>query len=797
MRWRAFYFEKDLKNEHTNKPYNMNVNNSKLNKVGRLPFPTNKSAPVCLKLIPFETELFELINSIDFKNNITKFQKNLRNDLKSIKKSDKLIVFADKTNNLYKIKANNYNKLLNDAITKDYKKCDNNSVDLINSCAQNILNINNISGKRIPKLNVSKSYITIKDHKDNFPATIKSRLINTSKTSIGKISKLILSSIIKDVRTATGLTQWKNTGELLKWFSALEDRHNKRFVSFDIVEFYPSITKKHLLDSLEYASNFSNFSQSDINIILHSCDSLLFSDNCVWKKKNNDGFFDVPMGSFHGAEICDLVGLYILSKLKNVFNNLGLYRDDSLGVLDLAKPVVYDKIRKQTFKIMSDIGFKITLDIGKQVTNFLDVTLNLSDGTFRPYRKPNSLINFININSDHPKHIKKALPIMTQKRLSCLSSNAKIFNEIKAPYENMLNNNGFKCKLSYETNDNKVKKRNKSRNNRVLWYNPPYCSNINLNLGKEYLKLVDKHFTTNHIYRKIFNRKTLKISYSCMNNVKSIIQSHNNFILSKYNTNTNTNNNNVKNCDIYKNINKSIDHKLKPTSRTCNKVDCTTSNSNKNNNSIYNNKNNIIDNNEISNRPITRSITRNKKQTSSNIINLSTNDYLNNEQKDKPSTTTKIITLPTNINANNNCNCRKANKINCPLQGNCLIKNVVYKVNVKCNNNSSDKIYIGSTGRHFKDRYTGHKYTFNHINKKNSTRLSDFVWHYFSRYGRKPDMEWSIVHHVKGNIGGASKICQLCNLERLAIAAEDKHQLLNRRQDMSNNCAHNRRFFFN
>ena len=96
-----------------------------------------------------------------------------------------------------------------------------------------------------------------------------------------------------------------------------------------------------------------------------------------------------------------------------------------------------------------------------------------------------------------------------------------------------------------------------------------------------------------------------------------------------------------------------------------------------------------------------------------------------------------------------------------------------------------------------KDRYTGHKYTFNHINKKNSTRLSDFVWQYFSRYGKKPDMKWSIVHHVKGNIGGASKICQLCNLERLAIAAENKQHLLNKRQDISNNCVHNRRFFFN
>ena len=40
------------------------------------------------------------------------------------------------------------------------------------------------------------------------------------------------------------------------------------------------------------------------------------------------------------------------------------------------------------------------------------------------------------------------------------------------------------------------------------------------------------------------------------------------------------------------------------------------------------------------------------------------------------------------------------------------------------------------------------------------------------------------------------KICQICNLERMAILAEDSKQLLNKRRDISNNCVHNRRFFF-
>ncbi len=40
------------------------------------------------------------------------------------------------------------------------------------------------------------------------------------------------------------------------------------------------------------------------------------------------------------------------------------------------------------------------------------------------------------------------------------------------------------------------------------------------------LYVIDKHFPPNHKLHKIFNRNTVKISYSCMNNVKSIISTH-------------------------------------------------------------------------------------------------------------------------------------------------------------------------------------------------------------------------------------------------------------------------------
>ena len=835
MRWRAFYYEQKLckKTNHVTDNSDAHLNTSKLSTISKsLPFPTKKSAPICVKLIPFESELIDLINKIELKPGKTNnFQYNLRNKINSIKKSNKLVIFADKTNNLYKISPKNYDKLLLDNITKNYKKCTNNPADTIDSRAQELLNENNITGKRIPKLERSQAYITVKDHKDNFPATVKCRLISKSKTHIGKISKQILTSIIKDVRTATSLIQWKNTSELLQWFNNINNKSSKRFISFDIVEFYPSITKAHLINALDYASQFSNFNKSDTDIIFHSCDSLLFSGDDVWKKNDTDSFFDIPMGSFHGAEVCDLVGLYILDKLKSIFDNCGLYRDDGLGVIDLSKPLVYEKIKKSTFRLMSDIGFKITLEIGAQITNFLDVTLNLSNNTYRPYRKPNSLLNFININSDHPHHVKKCLPVMTQKRLSTLSSNEKIFNEIKAPYENELKNRGFKCKLKYEKLD-VDKKRKKPRNRHIMWYNPPYCSSVNINLGKEFLKLVDKHFPDSHFYNKIFNRKTVKISYSCMSNVKTLIQSHNKTVISNFknrhikaNTNNNSSNKVSNNVDINNisnhtnQINNNSNNKNNNFNNSNNNDNPNNINFNYGNNNVkhiktlnikdisYNDNFNINDNENIhinstnnsvdyNNQRITRSISKmikeNLEQVSDNsaksISKMHNNKTINKYSKPTNPNSNKLSNMP------KTCNCRKLNKDNCPLKGNCLIKNVIYKVKVE--SKGPDKIYIGSTAGSFKDRYANHKHTFKNINKKQSTRLSDYVWSFFHRYGKRPNMEWSIVSKIKHASNGVSRICPTCNTERAVIAAEDKDLLLNKRQDLSNICPHNRRFYF-
>ena len=95
------------------------------------------------------------------------------------------------------------------------------------------------------------------------------------------------------------------------------------------------------------------------------------------------------MGSFDGAEICELVGLFILNTLKDRFNNIGLYRDDGLAAIKTTSGRLADKARKQLIETFNKFGLKMTATANMRRVSFLDVTLDFTDGTYKPYRKPN------------------------------------------------------------------------------------------------------------------------------------------------------------------------------------------------------------------------------------------------------------------------------------------------------------------------------------------------------------------------------------------------------------------------
>ena len=162
-------------------------------------------------------------------------------------------------------------------------------------------------------------------------------------------------------------------------------------------------------------------------------------------------------------------------------------------------------------------------------TDFLDVTLDLSNNIFKPFRKPNAASVYIDANSNHPGYIKKELPKMGEKRITSLSANAQIFDEAMTSYKTILNKSNYKNK-TYEFKP-QIKKRKTRKPRKVIYFQPPYCSSVKDNIGKKFLNLVKSFFAKDHIYHKVFNRNTLKLSYCCMTNIKSVICSHNQKLL--------------------------------------------------------------------------------------------------------------------------------------------------------------------------------------------------------------------------------------------------------------------------
>ena len=258
--------------------------------------------------------------------------------------------------------------------------------------------------------------------------------------------------------------------------------------------------------------------------IWHSRKSLLFSDSSTWTKKDGK-VFDVTMGSFDGAEICELVGLLLLKLLSSKFSKdlIGLYRDDGLAALELSGPQS-DRARKDIIRIFKDCGLKVTVETLLKQTDFLDVTLDLPTGRYWPFRKPNDTPLYIHAKSNHPPSIIKHLPTAICSRLSSISCNNEEFVKAKPPYEEALQKSGHQSNMTYIEPQNK-QKRQRKRN--VIWFNPPFNANVTTNVAKSFLALIDKHFPRHHRYHKLFNRNNVKTSYSCMSNMAAIISSHN------------------------------------------------------------------------------------------------------------------------------------------------------------------------------------------------------------------------------------------------------------------------------
>ena len=179
-------------------------------------------------------------------------------------------------------------------------------------------------------------------------------------------------------------------------------------------------------------------------VYIHCRKTLLFfqNKNEAWVKKTSHDCFDIPMGSYDGAEICELVGLLILNNPYKTWyqkTTQDFTETMALSLLqtkEVSQPTKYAKKSSNP----SNLSISKSKFTGLPSVDFLDVTLNLKNGTFKPLKKPNDSLLYVHMSSSHPP---QQIPTSIAGRLSNNSFNKTVFIASKACYEDALKTSGF------------------------------------------------------------------------------------------------------------------------------------------------------------------------------------------------------------------------------------------------------------------------------------------------------------------------------------------------------------------
>ena len=217
----------------------------------------------------------------------------------------------------------------------------------------------------------------------------------------------------------------------------------------------------------------------------------------------------------------------------------------------------------------------------------------------------------------------------------------------------------------------------KKRKRKILWFNPPFSEHVKTNIEKTFLNFLEKHFPSCHCLHKIFNKSTVKISYSCMPNMAAILSRHN-----------------------------------------------------------------------------------------------------------------KIVLASKNINVHPPCNCQC--KAECPLNGNCCKKAILYKASISTDSNNPPKSYYGCCKTKFKSCFYNHRQTFKNKQKGYTIKLSKAFWEALDNE-RDPDVEWIILARSSTYQPSGAR-CNLCLDEKLAILLADPPRTLNKRMELTGKCHHKNKF---
>ena len=142
---------------------------------------------------PFESDLYDMIRSINFKPVRNDFQKKIVEDVNNIKSSENLFNFADKTTDLYEVTPEQYKTILTNKVTKTYRKAELSTQMNIDREAKTKFQLE----ERMERYAERPAFISLRDQKENCSWSTKCRLINPSKgvASKGIVSKTLLEEI--------------------------------------------------------------------------------------------------------------------------------------------------------------------------------------------------------------------------------------------------------------------------------------------------------------------------------------------------------------------------------------------------------------------------------------------------------------------------------------------------------------------------------------------------------------------------------------------------------------------------
>ena len=187
------------------------------------------------------------------------------------------------------------------------------------------------------------------------------------------------------------VNEWKNTISVIKWFENINNKRLYKFLHFDINDIYPSIKETLLNEAMQFAKEHVSITRKDVEVIFHVQKLVLYNNGEPWVKKEG-GSFDFTMGAYDGAEVCELIGIYMLYLIGKKYHSktIGLYRDDGLAISKNVSGPASEKMKKHLQYLFKQKGLQIVIECNLKVVNYLGVTFNLNDGSYQP--QPKSLI---------------------------------------------------------------------------------------------------------------------------------------------------------------------------------------------------------------------------------------------------------------------------------------------------------------------------------------------------------------------------------------------------------------------